>query len=444
MLKEFKNIKVGYIPTTEVEINKKKYLIHGVVDGEDILVETDGKYPSLSKVVSPSKERINNGCPYQKECGGCQFQHINYEYETKLKKDFLNDLFKPFHLANEIKINPMYDPLHYRNKCQMTYKLSKTKKVVCGFYEEYSHNLVTVTDCPLQSSKANQIIKELNKVLTKHKIMPYDEKTRKGTIRHVYVRYGFNSKEAMLVIVTNGEMFPGRNNVIKDLPKEELGIKTIVQNYNARDTSVVLGDKEKILYGPGFIYEMVGNYKFKISSKSFFQINTIGMKKLYDIALKNAEITKNDIVIDAYCGVGTISIFASKYAKKVIGVELNRQAITDAKINAKINNITNIDFLADDATNFMTHLAKDRVHIDVVIMDPPRDGSTKQFIDAIGHLQPRKVVYVSCDPRTLKRDLYQFFENDYVLKSIEAVDMFPRTPHVEVVTLLELKTDKNK
>lgn len=441
MLKEFKNIKVGYIPTTEVEINKKKYLIHGVVDGEDILVETDGKYPSLSKVVSPSKERINNGCPYQKECGGCQFQHINYEYETKLKKDFLNDLFKPFHLANEIKINPMYDPLHYRNKCQMTYKLSKTKKVVCGFYEEYSHNLVTVTDCPLQSSKANQIIKELNKVLTKHKIMPYDEKTRKGTIRHVYVRYGFNSKEAMLVIVTNGEMFPGRNNVIKDLPKEELGIKTIVQNYNARDTSVVLGDKEKILYGPGFIYEMVGNYKFKISSKSFFQINTIGMKKLYDIALKNAEITKNDIVIDAYCGVGTISIFASKYAKKVIGVELNRQAITDAKINAKINNITNIDFLADDATNFMTHLAKDRVHIDVVIMDPPRDGSTKQFIDAIGHLQPRKVVYVSCDPRTLKRDLYQFFENDYVLKSIEAVDMFPRTPHVECVALLSLKNE---
>ncbi len=441
MLKEFKNIKVGYIPSTEVEINKKKCLIHGVVDGEDILVETDGKYPSLSKVVTPSKERITNGCPYQKECGGCQFQHINYEYETKLKKDFLNDLFKPFHLKNEININPMYDPLHYRNKCQMTYKLSKTKRVVCGFYEEYSHNLVTVTDCPLQSSRANQIIKELNKVLTKHKIMPYDEKTRKGTIRHVYVRYGFNSKEAMLVIVTNGEMFPGRNNVIKDLPKEELGIKTIVQNYNARDTSVVLGDKEKILYGPGFIYEMVGNYKFKISSKSFFQINTIGMKKLYDIALKNAEITKNDIVIDAYCGVGTISIYASKYAKKVIGVELNRQAITDAKINAKINNITNIEFLADDATNFMTHLAKDRVHIDVVIMDPPRDGSTKQFIDAIGHLQPRKVVYVSCDPRTLKRDLYQFFENDYVLKSIEAVDMFPRTLHTECVALLSLKNE---
>lgn len=438
MLKQFKNVSVGYVPDAEVEINNKKYLIHGVIDGEDIEVDTDGKYPSLKRVITPSPERIKNGCPFQNECGGCQFQHINYDYEIKLKNEFLNDLFKPFKLKNKIEIVPSFDNLHYRNKCQMTYKLSKTKRVVCGLYEEYSHNLVTVTDCMLQAKKANEIIKELNRVLTKHKIMPYDEKTRRGTIRHVYIRYGFNSKEAMLTIVTNGEMFPGRNNVIKDLDKEKLGIKTIVQNYNSRDTSIVMGDREKVLYGPGFIYENVGDYKFKISSKSFFQINTIGMKKLYDLALKKAEITKNDIVIDAYCGVGTISIFASKYAKKVIGVELNKQAIVDAKINAKINNINNIDFLADDATNFMTHLAKDRTHIDVVLMDPPRDGSTKQFINAIGHLKPRKVVYISCDPRTLKRDLYLFFENNYVLKSIDAVDMFPRTLHTEAIAVLEL------
>ena len=444
MLKQFKNVSVGYVPDAEVEINNKKYLIHGVIDKEDIEVDTDGKYPSLKRVITPSPERIKNGCPFQNECGGCQFQHINYDYEIKLKNEFLNDLFKPFKLKNKIEIVPSFDNLHYRNKCQMTYKLSKTKRVVCGLYEEYSHNLVTVTDCMLQAKKANEIIKELNRVLTKHKIMPYDEKTRRGTIRHVYIRYGFNSKEAMLTIVTNGEMFPGRNNVIKDLDKEKLGIKTIVQNYNSRDTSIVMGDREKVLYGPGFIYENVGDYKFKISSKSFFQINTIGMKKLYDLALKKAEITKNDIVIDAYCGVGTISIFASKYAKKVIGVELNKQAIVDAKINAKINNINNIDFLADDATNFMTHLAKDRTHIDVVLMDPPRDGSTKQFINAIGHLKPRKVVYISCDPRTLKRDLYLFFENDYVLKSIDAVDMFPRTLHVECVCLLSLKEGKNQ
>ena len=338
----------------------------------------------------------------------------------------------------------MDNPRNYRNKCQMTYKLSKTKKVVCGFYEEYSHNLVTVSDCMLQAKKANEIVKEINKILTKNKITPYDEKTKKGVIRHIFIRYGFNSKEVMVVFVTNGEIFPGRNNVIKDLKALNLGITTMVQNYNSRDTSIVLGDKERVLYGPGFIYEIVGDYNFKISSKSFFQINTIGMKKLYDLAMEKANITKNDIVIDAYCGVGTISIFASKYAKKVIGVELNKQAIMDAKINAKINNISNIEFIADDATNFMTHCAKDRVKVDVVIMDPTREGSTKQFINAIGYLKPRKVVYVSCDPKTLKRDLYDFFDNDYELVSIDGVDMFPRTTHVETIALLTRKDSVKK
>ena len=194
--------------------------------------------------------------------------------------------------------------------------------------------------------------------------------------------------------------------------------------------------------GPGYIYEMVGDFKFKISSRSFFQVNTVGMKKLYDLALSKSGITKNDIVIDAYCGVGTISIFASKYAKEVIGVELNKDAIKDANINAKLNKITNIEFIADDATNFMTHLAQARTKIDVVIMDPPRDGSTKQFINAIGYLKPRSVIYISCDSRSLKRDLYTFFDNDYSIKSIDAVDMFARTMHMETVCLLTCNEKK--
>lgn len=439
MLKEFKNIRVEcYAPDCRIELQNKIYTIHGVIDHEDILVDTDGKYPTLKKILKPSEERIYSGCPYQGECGGCCFQHMNYEYEVLKKEEYLNELFHPFHLKNRITVLPMYDYLHYRNKCQMTYKLSKTKRVVCGFYEEHSHNLITVSDCMLQASRANQIIKEVNRILTKHKIMPYDEKTRSGVLRHIYVRYGFNSKEAMLVFVTNGEMFPGRSNVIKDLDKEALGIKTIVQNYNARDTSVVLGEREKVLYGPGYIYEYVGEYRFKISPRSFFQVNTLGMKKLYDLAMQRAEISSTDIVIDAYCGVGTISIFASKYAKKVIGVELNKQAVSDARLNAKLNNITNIDFLSDDATNFMTHLAKERRQIDIVILDPPREGSTKQFINAIGYLKPKKVIYISCNPQTLKRDLYLFFENGYSLKSIDAVDMFPRTMHVECISCLSL------
>jgi 23S rRNA (uracil1939-C5)-methyltransferase len=241
----------------------------------------------------------------------------------------------------------------------------------------------------------------------------------------------------MVVLITNGEIFPGRNNVVTDLKKLNLGITTIVQNYNSRDTSIVLGDKERILYGPGFIYEYVNGLKFKISPKSFFQVNTKGMEKLYSLALSSANISKNDIVIDAYSGVGTISIFASKFAKKVYGVELNKNAIVDARLNAKINNISNIEFIADDATNFMTHLAKNKEKVDVVIMDPPRDGSTKQFINAIGYLKPRKVVYISCDARTLKRDLYIFSDNDYIINSIEGVDMFPKTQHKECIAVLE-------
>ena len=435
-LKEFKNVSVGYYPDAEVEINNKKYKIHDVILGEDILVDTDLKYPALAKVVKPSVNRIYDGCPYQSECGGCQFQHVSYEYEKKLKEEYLNKLFQNFHLP-KIELVTLDEPDHYRNKCQMTYKLSKTKKVVCGLYEEYTHKIVTITDCKLQAEKANLIIQALNKVLTKNKIQPYDERTRTGVLRHVYIRYGFNSGEVMVVLVTNGEMFPGRNNVVNDLKKLNLGITTIVQNFNARDTSIVLGDKEKLIYGPGFIYETVGGYKFKISSKSFFQINTKGMEKLYSLALDRAGITKNDLVIDAYCGVGTISIFASKYAKKVIGVELNKNAIQDAKLNARINNITNVDFIADDATNYMTHMAKERMKCDVVIMDPPRDGSTKAFIDAINYLGARKVVYVSCGPESLKRDLYLFSENDYLVKSITAVDMFPRTVHAECVAVLE-------
>lgn len=439
MIKQFKNIKVGYVPSCEVEINNKKYLIHGVIDGEDIEVETDGRYPSLKRVLTKSEERIENGCPFQSECGGCQFQHVNYEYELKLKKDYLTDLFKGFKQIKNIDIIPMEKPKEYRNKSIMTYKLSKSKKVVCGFYEEYSHRLVTVTNCSLQSKQANIVIDALNKVLSKNKIMPYDEKTRTGTIRHVYIRNGFSTNEIMLVIITNGEMFPGRNNVIKDLSKLNLGITTIVQNYNSRDTSIVLGDKERILYGPGFIYEKVGDYKFKISSKSFFQVNTEGMQLLYNKALELSKIEKTDLVIDAYCGVGTISIFASKYAKKVFGIELNKQAVVDAKLNARINNINNVEFICDDATNYMTHLAQFKEKIDVVLMDPPRDGSTKQFINAIGHLKPKKVVYISCNPITLKRDLFDFFDNDYVVKEIVGTDMFPRTVHIECVALLELK-----
>ncbi|MDE6661102.1 MAG: 23S rRNA (uracil(1939)-C(5))-methyltransferase RlmD [Anaeroplasmataceae bacterium] len=438
MLKEFQNVKVSYEADALVEIKDKTYKIHDCIEGEDILVETEGKYPTLSKVLKPSVHRIKDGCPYQKECGGCQFMHMEYSYEVEQKKKFLKDLFQGIKNIPEIEVISTYEPTHYRNKSQMTYKLSKTKKVVCGFYEEYSHRLITVEDCMLQSKASNKVIQELNKILSKHKIKPYDEITKTGVLRHVLVRYGFQTKELMLVLVTNGEMFPGRSNVVKDLLKLNLNITTIVQNYNARDTSIVLGDKNKVLYGPGFIYELVGDYKFKISPNSFFQVNSLGMKKLYSLAINSARIKDTDIVVDAYCGVGTISIFASKYAKEVIGVELNKQAVQDANTNARVNKIQNVSFICDDATNYITNAAKNRAKLDCLIMDPPREGSTPQFINAISYLKPRTVIYISCNPLTLKRDL-SLFKDYYQIKSIVGYDNFPRTKHIEVITLLELR-----
>ena len=431
----FENVKVGYVPDAKVEINGKKYLIHNCIDGETIKVDANQKYPVLKEIIKRSPHRIDYK---EEECGGANFFHIDYDYELELKHKYINSLFKEFNLG-DISITKMDNPYNYRNKTIMTYKLSKNKKIVCGLYEEYSHNVITANNNILQAKKVNEIIPIINKILTKNKIEIYDEAKRTGILRHIHLRYGFNSKELMITFVTNGEFFPGRNNVLNDLKKANLGITTIIQNYNSRDTSIVLGDKERILCGSGFIYEYVSNYKFKISSQSFFQVNTKGMEILYNKALSKANINKNEIVLDAYCGVGTISIFASKYAKYVYGIELNKKAILDANINKKINNINNIEFIASDATNFITNLAKNRTKIDVVIMDPPREGSTKQFINAIKFLNAKKVIYISCNPETLKRDLHIFKENDYKIENIEAVDVFSKTLHLESIALLTRK-----
>ena len=245
----------------------------------------------------------------------------------------------------------------------------------------------------------------------------------------------------MVSLVTNGEFFPGRKNVVTDILKQNLGITTIVQNYNDRDTSIVMGDRERVLYGPGFIYDKINEYKFKLSSRSFYQVNPVGMKTLYTKAISKLGIKKTDVILDAYSGVGTIGILMSKMAKEVYSVELNKDAYKDAIINAKINNINNIKFFNEDSTRFIENLAKNRVHIDLLVLDPPREGSTKQFINAIGALKPSRVVYVSCEPKSLVRDLYDFTKNDYKIVSIDSVDMFPRTSNLETICLLNRRND---
>ncbi len=444
---EIKCIKQAFNGNGIVKYNNKEYTIPGILKDEIGLFSLDKKNLkcsiTLESIVAKSPNRVNPFCYNHDICGGCQYQHMSYPYELEVKQMYLEDIFKNFKDIKIPKITAMPSPNYYRGKCQMTYKMSKSKRVVCGFYEEGTHNLVPVTDCKIQAKKGTEVINALNEVLTKNKIEPYNEKTKKGVIRHVLLRYGYNSKEILLCLVTNGEFFPGRKNVVNDLIKKDLGITTIVQNYNSRDTSIVLGDRERVLYGKGYIYDTIGTKKFYISAKSFYQVNPIGMQILYKKAIEMAKIQKNEIVLDTYCGVGTIGILASDFAKQVYGVELNQDAYKDAIQNAKLNNIKNISFYNDDSTKFMKNLAQSKEHIDVLIMDPPRDGSTKEFIESIGSLKPKRIIYVSCDPKTLERDLYQISRVGYHLDALEGVDMFPRTFNLECVCQLVLK-DKAK
>lgn len=426
--------------TGVVKYQNKSYNIFGILPDEEGLFSIEGgKWLKLDKIIKKSDLRIKPLCPVSDVCGGCQYQHISYEDEIKIKNDYIADLFSYLKMPLK-KINEMYNPYYYRNKCQMAYKLSKTKKVVSGLYEEHTHRVVPVEECVLHAKPASKVIQALNEVLSKHKIEPYDERTGEGTIRHVLIRYGFFSKETMVVLVTNGEMFPGRNNVLKDLKSRDLGITTIVQNYNFRDTSIVLGENERIIYGPGYIYDTLGDLKFKISSRSFYQVNTVGMKRLYEKAVAMADIKNTDIVLDAYSGIGTISLFASKSAKAVYGVELNKDAHSDAIVNARINKITNCTFINEDATAFMNKNAGN-MKTDIIIMDPPREGSTIEFIKAIGKIKPKKIIYVSCDPKSLKRDLKDIFLEGYKISDMEFFDMFPRTFNIETVVCLVKKED---
>ncbi len=442
---ELKCIKEDFFGNGIVIYKDEERKIPGLMEGEIGLFEPvkNGKYTNLHlldiKKVSP--DRCEPKCPVYKECGGCQFLHTTYEHELKIKTDYMKDLFKTSRSVKIADVIPMDNPYSYRDKCQMTYKLSKSKKVVCGFYEEKSHKIVPITNCMIQSDKATAIIDGINKALTKNKIEPYDEKTGRGVVRHVVIRIGEYTNEIMVSLVTNGEMFPGRKNVINDILKQNLGITTIVQNYNDRDTSIVMGDRERVLYGPGFIYDKIDEFKFKLSSRSFYQVNPKGMLKLYKKAIDALDIKKTDIVLDAYSGVGTIGILMSKMAREVYSVELNKDAYKDAIINAKLNNVKNIKFFNEDSTRFIQNLAKNRVKIDLLVLDPPREGSTKEFINAVGALKPKKVVYVSCEPKSLQRDLYDFTKNDYKIVSIDSVDMFPRTSNLETVCLLNRRND---
>ena len=380
-------------------------------------------------------------CPYSKKCGGCTYQGVAYEKQLKEKQELVEKLIGGF-----CKVSPiigMKEPYNYRNKVHAAFGITRRGEIISGVYREGTHDIVSVDMCQIEDKKADEIIQDIKGMLRSFKIKTYDEDTGYGLLRHVMVRRGFKSGEIMVVLVLGSPIMPSKNNFVKALRKKHPEISTVIINVNDKKTSMVLGDKESVIYGKGYISDELCGCKFKISSKSFYQVNPVQTEVLYNKAIEFAGLTGKERVLDAYCGIGTIGIIASKKAKEVIGVELNKAAVRDAITNAKINGINNIKFYADDAGEFMLKtsakmLEDKNAGIDVVFMDPPRAGSDEKFMSCVVKLSPKKVVYVSCNPETLARDLKYFKKHGYKTEKVVPVDMFPHTVHVETVVLLSM------
>lgn len=372
-------------------------------------------------------------CPVSRQCGGCQHLDVPYEEQLKHKQMQMQKLLGQFCKVYPIK--GMDNPFHYRNKVHAVFGFRKGE-AISGVYEAGTHNLVPVESCMIEDEKADEIIGTIRGMLKSFKIRTYDEDSGYGLLRHVLVRRGFATGEIMVVLVTASPVFPSKNNFVKALRDRHPEITTIIQNINGRGTSMVLGDKEHVLYGKGYIEDELCGCRFRISSKSFYQVNPVQTEYLYGKAIELAGLTGNETVLDAYCGIGTIGIIASRHAKQVIGVELNADAVRDAVQNAKCNQISNIRFFCNDATKFMIQMAASGDTVDVVFMDPPRAGSTEEFMKAVAAVKAKKVIYVSCGPDTLARDLGVFRRLGYEAKGAWGVDMFPFTSHTEIVVEL--------
>ena len=393
-------------------------------------------------------------CPYAKKCGGCDYQGMSYEQQLQEKQTYVRK-----NIGDYCKVLPiigMENPYHYRNKVHAVFDVERRGKhanggrrtagnghakaapggVISGVYKAGTHEVINIDSCEIEDELSSAIIRDIRGLLHSFKIKTYDEDTGYGLLRHVLVRRGFHSGEVMVVLVLGSPILPSKNNFVKALRKLHPEITTVVVNINDKQTSMVLGEKETVIYGKGYIEDTLCGCTFRISPKSFYQVNPVQTEILYNKAIAYAGLTGKEKVIDAYCGTGTIGLIAASQAKEVIGVELNRDAVKDAIINAKRNHIQNEQFYNADAGKFMVELAEQNEKVDVVFMDPPRSGSDEAFLSSVVKLAPKKVVYVSCNPETLARDLKYLTRHGYQAVECQPCDMFPFTKHVETVVLL--------
>lgn len=379
-------------------------------------------------------------CSVSKKCGSCQYQGVPYKEQLAAKQKRMKKLLGKF--ANVKPIIGMDDPFYYRNKVHAVFDRDKKGNIICGTYEAKTHKVVPIEECMIEDRISQEIIRTIRDMLKSFRIKTYDEDTGYGLLRHVLVRRGFSTDEIMVVLVIGSPIFPSKNNFVKALRKKYPQITTVVLNVNDKKTSMVLGERDIVIYGKVYIRDTLCGCTFRISPQSFYQVNPVQTEILYKTAIEYAGLGRKETVIDAYCGIGTIGLVAAKRAKNVIGVELNPDAVRDARINAKENKITNARFYQGDAGEFMENMAENGEHADVVFMDPPRTGSDKKFMSSVIKLNPSRIVYISCGPETLARDLEYLTKHGYDVRKIQPVDMFSFTDHCENICLLTKKFEK--
>lgn len=415
-------------------IDGQVIFVPGTIDSEVcrikiLKVNKNVAYGRLSEVITPSENRIAPECKYYPRCGGCDFHHMSYAEELRAKENQVQSVISRIG-GLDIKVEPIVGSesvSRYRNKAQ--FPIGMADKIVSGFYRSHSHDIVPCDDCIIQSEFANKICKTVIFWMEKFNIPPYDERENKGVVRHIYVR----NTMLCLVVTKKPKFLAELTDIVLKAHPETSGI---ILNYNRESTNVILGNEDEVIFGEGFVTDTLCGNEFELSPHAFYQVNHAQAERLYALAIEKAELSENETVIDLYCGAGTITLALAKYAKSAIGVEIVPQAIQNAKENAKRNGAENVEFICGDATLAASELKRRGISADVVVVDPPRKGLTPELIKTIAEISPKRVVYVSCDPATLARDLKLFGEVSYKTESVTPVDMFPRTRHCECVASL--------
>lgn len=436
----------GYNGEGIAKIDGFTIFIPNAIKGEKVKilivkVLTSHAFGKIIEIIEKSKHRKESDCTTYKRCGGCSLRHIDYEQTLKMKQNAVQSLVNKT-LKNKIQVQEtlgMEKPQNYRNKAQYPVGINRDGKPVMGVFANRTHEIIPINECFIQDKQAEKVAKFIFDFIVKNNISIYNEKTRKGLVRHIVTKIGKKTNEIMCVIVINGSKMPKEQELVEAVTSNFKNVKTIVKNINMKNTNVILGKENINLYGEGYITDILGEYTFKISPLSFYQVNPVQAEKLYNIGVDGANITKNDVVFDLYCGIGTISLFMAKYAKKVYGIEIVEEAIEAAKENAKVNEVENTEFIAGDVEKVLDDLInKKSIVPDIVMVDPPRKGLDNKSVDNILKIKPKRLVYISCNPATLVRDLAKL-EEIFEIDFIKPVDMFPFTNGIECCSVLELK-----